>query len=175
MCGKIKMIVGAALLLLSGFVSAATEYKPQPVVILPPSPGLGVSANATGYWRSSLVIGFEFALVSGRYYINQYALPTCGMVLRIDAAVPRSNPSDSLYGRAQSFDPNGHPILYGTTLNLLKVYRPGLVGTIRVDSYDALSDTLTVTVTSSVTGAPNGTFIMYRDQVAPFIVSMPPC
>lgn len=173
MCSKIKMVLGAALLLLSGLASAANEYKPQPVVIIPSS--AGISANATGYWRSAFVIGFEFALVSGRYYINQYQLPTCGMVLRIDAAVPRINPSDSLYGRAQKFDPNGAPIPYGTTMNLLKVYRPGLVGTIRVDSYDAASDTLTVTVTSPVTGAPNGTFVMYRDQVAPFIVSMPPC
>ena len=173
MCGKIKMVLGAALLLLSGFVSAANEYKPQPMVIIPPS--VGITANATGYWRSALVLGFEFSLVSGRYYVNQFSLPTCGMVLRVDAAVPRINPSDSLYGRAQKFDSNGAAIPYGTTMNLLKVYRPGLVGTIRVDSYDALSDTLTVTVTSSVPGAPNGTFIMYRDQVAPFIVSMPPC
>ena len=173
MCNKIKMILGAALLLLSGIVSAAAEYKPQLMVVLPPS--VGITANATGYWRSSNVIGFEFALVSGRYYVNQYQFPTCGMVLRIDAAVPRTNPSDSLYGRAQQFDPNGAAIPFGTTLNLLKVYRPGLVGTIRVDSYDAPSDTLTVTVTSSVPGAPNGTFVMYRDQIAPFVVSMPPC
>jgi len=155
-----RFTTGALLLLVAGVALA--------------SPNTGVSSSATGYWRTSVVPGFEFHLVSGRYYIGAYDLPTCGMVLRIDAAVPKTFPNESIYGRAQWINPNGDPIPYGTTVNLLKPSKPGLVGTIRVDAYDAVTDTLTVTVTSSG-GGPNGTFYMYRNPIAPFTVSMPPC
>jgi len=138
------------------------------------SPGLGVSANATGYWRTSAAPGFEIILVSGRYYYNQYGFPTCGMVLRVDAAVPKTVPNESIYGRAQRIESNGTAIPYGTVMNLLKPFKPGLVGTISVDYYDAFTDTLSITVTSSG-GGPNGSFLMYRNPLAAFIVSMPPC
>ena len=169
---RIKQLVTGALLLAVSTFGLATGYATKPPIYL--TPNVGVSANATGYWRNSNVIGFEFSLVSGRYYVNQYSLPTCGMVLRIDAAIPKQVPNDSFYGRAQAFDSTGAAIPYGQTLNLVKVYRPGLVGTIRIDSYDAATDTLVVTVTSGG-GGPNGTFTMYRDSIAPFTVSMPPC
>ena len=147
-------MVAAALLLVS-----ATSFAQVPT-------------SATGFWKSNAVYGFEFSLAVGKYYVNQYGFPTCGMTIRLDAAVPL--PNESVHGRAYLFKSSGEPINYNLPMVLRRVTRPGLLGFVTINSYNPSTDTLTVT-TNLYNGGPSGTYTMYRDVLAPFITAVPPC
>lgn len=168
----IKKLLLSGMLFLATTAFAKDSYQINPAVQPPTSPG--IPSAATGHWRSSLVIGFELQMVVGQYYVSQgWGVATCGTLLRVDAAVPKVNPNESVHGRVNYFDANAGAVPTGVPFNMIKVFRPGLVGTFTLNSYDPSTDTISVTFTS--TNGPNGTFTLYRDLLMPKLVPLNPC
>jgi hypothetical protein len=166
-----KVLLAALLVVATGLAAKNVYYTqpPQPVAVV------SVPSAASGYWRTALSPGFEVTLIAGRYFVVSTGMTTCGAVLRVDVAVPKSAPySASFYGKGAIYNSTGTPVGFGTPMNLIGPYKPGLVGVLTVDSYNAVDDTLQVTISNTGAG-PNGTFTLYRDALSPGLAPANPC
>lgn len=165
-----NFLLGIVLSLFATF-TVAKSYDTNPVVPVVTT----VDNRVSGYWETNSPYGLGVVLVYGNYYVSSsWGGTTCGNVLRFDVAVPKSYPyNTSFYGKGEVVNPSG-PIGYGDTVTLLSPGKSGVVGQIRLVSYNSLADSITVELTSTGIG-PNGTFQMQRVALAPKTLAAPTC
>lgn len=172
-----KLFRNIVTVLVASVVLGTSAFGAKAPVTYPPvSISSVVPSVASGYWRTALFPGFELTLIAGRYFVVGTYGSTCGATLRVDVAVPKTVPTNaSFYGKGHIFNSNAVPVSFGVPMNLLGPYKPGLVGVLTVDSYDVVSDTLTVTISNAGAGSPNGTYVLYRDALSPALLPANPC
>lgn len=137
-------------------------------------PQTELDSRASGYWRPLNSVGFKLSLTVGRYLVQStWGARTCGAHMKAIAALPKvpGTTSDVIYAEAEVFNPYGIGATLNTPYNLL-TSRYGYRGSIRFNSYDPLTDQLTVTVSTN-TGT-NGTYTLVRD-LGPLISPRSPC
>lgn len=160
-----KIFAFATMLFSASVASSATRVELQPPFVTATIP-----EAVSGVWTpvNGVPFGLSFVFWSGRTFVTSSWSSGCTNVLGIRGEFPKTTPNAVVHGELVYM--NSNPPTFGSQFILLSPGKAGYPARITFNSFDAVTDRLTVTIANNDFGY-TGTVVLQRQTNFVFVPS----